>query len=123
HVAGLLRIPLSLRGHRLGLGGRLRAGHRLGLGGRRGRRFLGPRWLRRGGLLGLVVAGRLVPELVGDQQQLPDSGEDPAQCLGGSFLYAFTDLRHAHVTLSSRTGTLSAPRQAPQRPWRTYSSL
>jgi len=41
-----------------------------------------------------------VPELVGNEQHLTDPGEDTAQGLRGDFLYAFTDLRNPHVTLS-----------------------
>jgi hypothetical protein len=46
------------------------------------------------------VGGRLVPELVGNEQQLADPGEDTAQGLSWGFLDAFTDLRNPHVTLS-----------------------
>src|SRR5205807_4887419 len=31
------------------------------------------------------------------QQQLPDAGEDAAQCLSRGFLNAFADLRNAHI--------------------------
>jgi hypothetical protein len=46
------------------------------------------------------IGRRLVPELVGNKQQLADPGEDTAQGLSGGFLNAFTDLRNPHVTLS-----------------------
>jgi hypothetical protein len=65
---------------------------------------------------------RLVPELVGDKQQLTNPGEDTAQGLSWGFLYAFTDLRDPHVTLSLEVGYLSllantvSPKRISQRP-------
>jgi hypothetical protein len=56
-----------------------------------------------------------VPELVGDQQQLADAGENASQGLGRGFLYAFADLRNAHVTLSLEVGILRGARAGSVR--------
>jgi hypothetical protein len=48
-----------------------------------------------------------VPELVGNEQQLADPGEDAPKRLSGSFLNTFTDLGDAHVTFSLEDGYLA----------------
>ena len=42
-----------------------------------------------------------------DEQQLADPGENATKSLGWGFLYAFADLRNAHVTLSLEDGGAS----------------
>jgi len=60
----------------------------------------GFRRLRHPGRRNMLVSRRLVPQLVGDQQQLADPGEHAAQGLRRSLLDTVTHRRHAHVTLS-----------------------